>query len=103
MVMFPGGYVAWKSDLDVMRWGGITALALGMITLSPFFLFPRAHRMTSTLFFGFAGLAILGNIIFELFATGSFGPNGENAMEYGVRGVLLVASLVGFFTGRRRP
>ena len=103
MVMFPGGYVAWKSDLDVMRWGGVTALALGMITLSAFFLFPRAHRMTSTLFFGFAGLAILGNIIFELFATGSFGPNEENAMEYGVRGALLVASLVGFFTGRRRP
>ena len=58
--------------------------------------------MASTIYFGAVGLGVLGNTVFELIATGSFGTTDENMVQYGLRGLLLVTCLIGILMGRRR-
>lgn len=98
----PGAYLALAGGMEMIRWGGAAVTGLGLISMLTLGVFRGGHRMASTLYFGAVGLGVLGNTIFELITTGSFGTTDENMVQYGLRGLLLVTCLIGILMGRRR-
>ncbi len=87
--------------MDVVRWGGAVVTSLGFISLATLVMLRGAHRAASAMFFGLTGVGVLGNTVFEICATGSYGTPKDDMVQYGIRGLLLLICAIGMTLGGR--